>query len=269
MDTMRKTVRPVPVSQIMKRDVGVITPRTTVRKAAQVMWAKRSTCVVVEKKRVPIGIITVSDILHAVAENQDLDVVTIEGVMSAPIIFVSPDTNIDWAAELMAKLHVSKLPVIENDRLLGLITEREITEILPNLVEMTPPMKSKTEEAFLVRHDGKLLARISKKESELDEDIVASMLTALEHFVAHSLTGKERGKFDELHYGDLKIVLRHGAGIMFAVFISGDVTDALLNSMDDVVNYVEAKYGEMLTAWDGDWTTLGDLQREIGGLMKL
>jgi CBS domain-containing protein len=266
---MRKTVRPISVSSIMKRDIGVITPGTSLRNAAQVMWAKRSTCVVVEKKKVPIGIVTVSDILHAVAESQDLDVGTIESVMSAPIIFVSPDTNIDWAAELMAKLHVSKLPVIENDRLLGLITEKELTEILPNLVEMTAPKKTKTEEAFLVMHDGKLLARISKKESELDEDIVASMLTALEHFVAHSLTGKERGKFDELHYGDLKIVLRHGSGMMLAVFISGEVTDTLLNSMDDVVNYVEAKYGEMLSAWDGDWNSLGDLQREMQDLMKV
>ena len=50
---------------------------------------------------------------------------------------------------------------------------------------------------------------------------------------------------------------------------SGDVTDTLLNSMDDVVNYVETKYGEMLTVWDGDWNSLGDLQREIGDLMKL
>jgi hypothetical protein len=83
------------------------------------------------------------------------------------------------------------------------------------------------------------------------------------------LTGKERGKFDELHYGDLKIVLRHGSGLLFAVFVVGDVTDNLLNTMDIVVNHVESKYGEMLSAWDGDWTHLGPLQKEIEQLMKL
>ena len=266
---MRKTVRPISVANVMKKDVGVITPKTHIREAAAVMWAKRSTCVVVVKGGIPVGILTVTDILHAVAENQDLDVVTADSMMSNPIIFVSPDTKIDWAAELMANLHVSKLPVIENEKLIGLLTEKELTQILPNIVDMSSPTRGQTEQAFLVRNDGKLLARISKKESELDEDIMASMLTALEHFVAHSLTGKERGKFDELHYGDLKIVLRHGSGIMFAVFISGEVTDGLLNSMDDVVNYVEAKYGEMLTAWDGEWSVLGDLQKEIASLMKI
>jgi len=266
---MRKTVKPISVTAIMKKDVGVITPMTTLRAASQVMWAKRSTCAVVEKKKVPIGIITVSDILHAVAESQDLDVVTAEAMMSNPIIFVGSDTNIDWAAELMAKLHVSKLPVIEKDRLLGVITEHEIAGVLPNLVDMTAPAKPQTEQAFLIRTDGKLLARVSRGKSELDEDIVASMLMALGHFVAHSLTGKERGKFDELHYGDLKIVLRHGSGILFAAFVSGEVTDNLLNSMDAVVNHVEAKYGEMLSAWDGEWSTLGNLQRDIEQMMKL
>lgn len=266
---MRKAIRPIPVSQLMRKDVGIVNPGTSIREAAQIMWAKRSTCVVVERDGIPIGIVSVTDVLHALAEDQDLNVVDCASMMSAPIIFVSPDTNIDWAAELMANLHVSKLPVMENDRLLGLLTEKEITNILPNIVEMTASIRTHTEQAFLVRHDGKLLARVSRMESEFDEDIMASMLTALEHFVAHSLTGKERGKFDELHYGDLKIVLRHGSGILFAVFISGGVTDALLNTMDDVVNYVEAKYGDMLQAWDGDWAHLGDLQKEITELMKI
>jgi CBS domain-containing protein len=266
---MRKTVKPISVTDIMKKDVGVITPQTTLRTAAQVMWAKRSTCTVVERKKVPVGILTVTDILHAVAESQDLDVVTADSMMSNPIIFISSDTNIDWAAELMAKLHVSKLPVIEKDRLLGVITEHEISGVLPNIVEMTAPIKPMTEQAFLIRTDGKLLARVARGKSELDEDIVASMLMALEHFVAHSLTGKERGKFDELHYGDLKIVLRHGSGLLFAVFVVGDVTDNLLNTMDVIVNHVESKYGEMLSAWDGDWTHLGPLQKEIEQMMKL
>jgi CBS domain-containing protein len=266
---MRKTVKPISVTDIMKKDVGVLTQQTSLRTAAQVMWAKRSTCAVVEKKKVPIGIITVTDIMHAVAESQDLDAVTCDTMMSNPIIFVSPDTNIDWAAELMVKLHVSKLPVVENDRLLGVITEHEITGVLPNIVEMSAPIKPLTEQAFLIRTDGKLLARVARQKSELDEDIVASMLMALEHFVAHSLTGKERGKFDELHYGDLKIVLRHGSGLLFAVFISGDVTDNLLNNMDAVVNHVESKYGEMLSAWDGEWSTLGNLQNDIEQMMKV
>jgi hypothetical protein len=132
---------------------------------------------------------------------------------------------------------------------------------------MSKLSKFQTEQAFLVRTDGKLLARVSRKDIELDEDIVASMLTALEHFIIHSLTGKEGGKFDELHYGDLKIVLRHGSGILFAVFITGEVTDGLLAKMDEVVTHVERKYGQMIRMWDGDWRHLGDLQREINELM--
>jgi hypothetical protein len=39
--------------------------------------------------------------------------------------------------------------------------------------------------------------------------------------------------------------------------------------MDDVVNFVESKYRDMLAAWDGDWNALGDLQKEITALMKI
>jgi CBS domain-containing protein len=52
---------------------------------------------------------------------------TIAEVMSLDVVSVSPDDNIRRAAELMEDLDIGALPVTEGQRLVGMITDRDIT----------------------------------------------------------------------------------------------------------------------------------------------
>ena len=55
-----------------------------------------------------------------------LSVVEIARVMSTPPIIVTPDATIEQAASIMAHKKIGCLPVLENDELVGMITETDI-----------------------------------------------------------------------------------------------------------------------------------------------
>ena len=46
--------------------------------------------------------------------------------MSAPLISISPETDLQTAAELMTSKKIRKLPVIEDDEVIGIIVASEI-----------------------------------------------------------------------------------------------------------------------------------------------
>jgi acetoin utilization protein AcuB len=52
--------------------------------------------------------------------------------MKSPVITVTPDTLIDNAMETMSEKHVSRLPVVENGKLVGLVTRNIIREATPS-----------------------------------------------------------------------------------------------------------------------------------------
>jgi acetoin utilization protein AcuB len=53
--------------------------------------------------------------------------------MKSPVFTVTPDTLIDTALETMRDKHVRRLPVVENGKLVGLVTRNIIGEAIPSL----------------------------------------------------------------------------------------------------------------------------------------
>ena len=54
----------------------------------------------------------------------------VKDVMSKNVITISPEENITKAIELMAKNNISGLVVVENEKVVGIISESDILEIL-------------------------------------------------------------------------------------------------------------------------------------------
>lgn len=92
-----------------------------------------------------VGIITDRDIRNATASSVVLtekkyhdfllDTVKIESVMTPDPATVTPDTPLDEAARMILELKVGGLPVIEQGKLVGIITE---TDLIKTLVELLP-----------------------------------------------------------------------------------------------------------------------------------
>ncbi len=83
-----------------------------------------------------VGVVSQRDLLRAslsaLSEHRDaerrafLSVVEIARVMSTPPIIVTPEATIEQAAAIMASKRIGCLPVLENDELVGMITETDI-----------------------------------------------------------------------------------------------------------------------------------------------
>jgi CBS domain-containing protein len=83
-----------------------------------------------------VGVVSHRDLLRAslsvLSQHRDeerrafLAVVEISRVMSTPPIVIEPDATIEEAALVMAEKKIGCLPVVEGDRLIGLITETDV-----------------------------------------------------------------------------------------------------------------------------------------------
>jgi CBS domain-containing protein len=131
-------IKEVIVKETMKTNPVIVKPSITVFEAAKLMKEKRIGNVIVVEKEQPIGILTESDILKkVVAEGKHAKDVLVEEVMSTPIIVIDPYVSVEEALKTMSKCNIRRLPVIENGKLTGIITNKDISRISPILNEIS------------------------------------------------------------------------------------------------------------------------------------
>ena len=126
------------VKEAMKTNPLMVAPSISIVEAAKLMRKRKLGSVIVVEKKQPIGILTESDILRkVVAEGADPASVTVADVMSTPIIVTDPFISIETAMKTMGKCNIRRLPVVEEGKLTGIITHRDITRISPILHEIS------------------------------------------------------------------------------------------------------------------------------------
>ena len=115
------------VRDLMVSDVVTIEPSTSVVDAAKRMiQEEKGPLPIVEGDR-PVAIITDRDIVaHVVAENRDPNSVTVDDVATRALVTIGPDKDVDEARQLMAQHELDRILVVENDRLVGIISEADI-----------------------------------------------------------------------------------------------------------------------------------------------
>jgi CBS domain-containing protein len=110
----------------MSVDVPLTTLNTPVSDAARLMRATDSDSLIIFDLGTATGIITERDIIRKVtAEGRDPMRVHVGEIVSSPLITIHPDKPIKEAAELMLKKRIRHLPVVKENRLLGIITFRD------------------------------------------------------------------------------------------------------------------------------------------------
>ncbi|MCH7707111.1 MAG: CBS domain-containing protein [Myxococcales bacterium] len=91
-----------------------------------------------------VGVVSERDLLRASLSNLSefgneerrafLQVVEIGRVMSTPPVVTALDTSVEEAARVMAERKIGCLPVVDGDRLLGLITETDVLRYFAGMV---------------------------------------------------------------------------------------------------------------------------------------
>jgi CBS domain-containing protein len=119
----------VKIRDIMSTDLACAEPRTSVREVADMMRREDCGSIPVARDGRLMGIITDRDItVRVVAEGLDPGSVHVEEVMTPDVATVSPDEDTAEALERMRLEQVRRLPVVEGDRLVGLVAMGKLAQ---------------------------------------------------------------------------------------------------------------------------------------------
>ncbi len=125
------------VRDAMAQKIVTIEPEATSDKAAKLMAKNGIGCVIVAKNEKPIGIVTERDISYrVVAKNKLPSSVKVKDIMAHPLKTITPEKNLTEAGRMMVKNNIRRLPVVENKKLVGIITDRDILAIAPHTIEI-------------------------------------------------------------------------------------------------------------------------------------
>ncbi len=115
------------IRKLMVKDVITMPLDASVYEATKTMNKKRIGCVVVAYNGGIVGILTERDLLERVLEEcKDPKETKISDVMTRKVIVGDPDMELVEATRLMFDNQVKKLPVVEGNQLLGLVTLTDI-----------------------------------------------------------------------------------------------------------------------------------------------
>ena len=134
------------VRDIMKKNVKTVRTDDTALDAVKKMNKFYITSVVVTNGGRPVGIITSKNILEMVVEPR-LDPYTMSAkeIMSSPLISVDPYTAVDEAAKIMADKGIKKLTVIEDGKVVGIISTSDIIRTSPTQLGLMEELLSYSE----------------------------------------------------------------------------------------------------------------------------
>lgn len=123
------------------RDIMTVNVKTTHTDSAVIEVIRKMTkfevgsVVIIDSAKRPVGIITERDILRKVVEPRlPIDIVTALEVMSRPLVSVSSDASVEQCAKLMSDKRIKKLPVVEDGKLVGIVSSMDLVRTEPQLI---------------------------------------------------------------------------------------------------------------------------------------
>ena len=114
-----------PVRNCMKTEVTEVDGRTDVLSALKIMKRVGATSLIVKRRdeNDEYGMLLFSDIAkHVLAKDRAPERVNVYEIMSKPVITVRPDMEIRYCAKLFENFGISHAPVMENDRIVGMVS---------------------------------------------------------------------------------------------------------------------------------------------------
>ena len=116
------------VKQIMNNFVVSVDSSVTATDAAKMMEDSGVGCVVVLDNNLPVGIVTDRDFaIKITAHSYPIDT-PVRRIMSSPLISIDPNSDLWVASDLMSTRNVKKLPVIDDDKVVGMLTSSDLVK---------------------------------------------------------------------------------------------------------------------------------------------
>jgi CBS domain-containing protein len=123
------------VRDIMEREVVEIKAEATVDEAIKKMLDEMITSLIVNSKE-GYGILTRKDIIHKViGEGKNPKKIKVAEVMSHPLLTVPPEMSLEDVARLMAKTDIRRFPVMDEGKLIGLVSNSDIIKAISDTIK--------------------------------------------------------------------------------------------------------------------------------------
>ncbi len=124
---------------------------------------------------------------------------------------------------------------------------------------------------FAIDRSGILIAQASSTDNDLDADIFAGMLSAVQDFIKDSfgIVGKQKSGLGRLEYGDMKIMIEHGPHLYLTTMFKGNEHPDMKIMLKAAVNSIEEEYGEILESWSGNMGKISQIQEKISSLADI
>ena len=109
----------------------VLDEDVNVAMAVRDMHSQRAEMIIVTKDMRPVGVVTDSDILDKVVmKGEDSDQILLKSIMSSPVISLSAKGTVRQALELMRVNTIKHIPVTDNIKIFGIVTQEELANAI-------------------------------------------------------------------------------------------------------------------------------------------
>lgn len=115
---------------LMATEVVTISPHDTSASAARRMCDENVGCLVVTLEDAVNGILTDRDLLRCLSGAHDPNRCRVGVHMTRSVISQGPDEELLKAVELMAEKRIKRLPIVEHEKLVGLLSFSDIADLL-------------------------------------------------------------------------------------------------------------------------------------------
>ncbi len=123
------------IADVMTKSVISVDASVTINEAAKMMEDAKVGAVIVMENNTPVGIVTDRDFAVKVVAHAYNITTPVKQIMSSPLFSINSDESVRTAADLMHDRGIRKLPVTDNEKIVGIITATDIVNLLAVCVE--------------------------------------------------------------------------------------------------------------------------------------
>lgn len=114
----------IKVRSIMTKEVVTVPLSSSTMEAAKMMKSKSVSSLVVAEKNMPIGIVSEKGIIQGIISKKT----QVKDIMEKEFITISPIMKFSEISKTLREKKIKRFPVVENKKLVGLVTETDIIE---------------------------------------------------------------------------------------------------------------------------------------------
>ena len=126
---MKPTKPIIRVREVMKSDVDIVDGMETVKNAIQTMKYPETRTIIIDKRYDDdeYGVVMFRDVAKRVlAPDLSPDRINMYEIMSKPVLSVDPDMDVRYCTKLFDRFGLSRAPVIEDGKIIGLVSYTDI-----------------------------------------------------------------------------------------------------------------------------------------------